>query len=99
MTFTWSKVENVESWNHSEAFFNPAEVLNYTITYSINTYTNKTATGTITLGAAGTRKNLKIASNDQGNIVLTITYDDEFTYDSNEDETTITIDGASGNPV
>lgn len=102
MTFTWTK--DGDTWDHSEAYFKASDetnntVLSYTITYNINTFTDKTAEGTITLGTAGTRKNLKIASNDQGNIVLTITYDDVFTYNSESDQEVITIDGSTGNKV
>ena len=102
MTFTWTK--DGDTWDHSEAYFRASDEGNntkvsYTITYDINTYTNKTVSGDLILGTAGTRKNIKIASNDQGNIVLTITYDDEFTYDSENDQEVITIDGSTGNKV
>ncbi len=80
----------------NDAFFAASAELTYTITYTINGITKTSAAKTFTLGGAGSASVLTIASNSNGTISVTITYDDEYT---TGETSTITIDAATGNEV
>ena len=76
------------------AFFDADDnALTYTITYTINGITKTSAAKNFPLGAAGSASTLTIASNQNGTISVTITYDDDYT--SGEGQT-ITIDAGTG---
>ena len=76
-----------------EAFFAPNAELTYTITYTLADVTKTTDAQTLTLGAAATVSILRIKSDVNGNISISLTCDDEFEDDAQSD---IIIDGASG---
>lgn len=80
----------------NEAFFTAGAELTYTITYTINGITKTSAAKTFTLGAAGSASTLTIASNQNGTISVTITYDDEYSAGSTN---TVNIDAATGNEI
>ena len=67
--------------------------LSYTYTKADNSTDEKTATGSISNPAAATEYQVKVVTNSNGTITLTVTYDTEFTTVTTE---TITIDAATG---
>ena len=94
-TLTFSNTANPSTIGN-EAFFAPNAELTFTITYTINDIPKTSAAKTFTLGGAGTASTLTIASNQNGTISVTITYDDAYTDGSSS---TINIDGASGEEI
>ena len=78
------------------AFFAATTTLTYSITYTINGITNTLSGKTLRLGAAGTESTLTIKSNDNGRIVLSITYDNEYNTGTSGE---IEIDAATGADV
>lgn len=93
LAFTWNSGTKV--FNHAEAFFDSEAVLSYTISYTINNITKTTDAKSLTMGAAGTAKQLTITSNSNGTITLTITTEG---FDKPV-ESTITFDAATGEEV
>jgi len=86
-------VKSVDNMSKT-AYFKAADVLTYSIDYTINGKSPATPyTRTMTLDAA-TANTLTIVSNSNGSISLSISYDDEFTSHKTQ---TVTIDAATGN--
>ena len=78
---------------NTDAFFAAEAELTYTIHYTINSITKEITGKTFKLGAAGSASTLTIASNQNGTIKVSITYDNEFT---TGESSTINIDAATG---
>lgn len=76
-----------------EAFFAPNSTLTFTITYTLADVTRTTDAQTLTLGAAATVSILRIKSDVNGGIMVSLICDDEFEGDAQSD---IIIDGTSG---
>ena len=77
------------------AYFKPGNI-NYTFSYKYNkTDVNTPVTGSITV-VEGTEHEIKISSNDNGTIKVTITYDDTF---NDGDDVELTFDAATGKKV
>ena len=68
-------------------------MLSYTYTKADNSTVDKSASGSISNPAAATEYQVKVVTNSNGTITLTVTYDTEFTTTVAE---TITIDAATG---
>ena len=86
---TFTKTAN-GAFDHTEAFFPATDVVTIGVTYNGVSLQN---TRTLTMAGAGTENTLKITTNGNGTISLTITYDDEFTTGN---EKTINFDAATG---
>ena len=85
-----------KTFTNSKAYFQPTQVVTYSITYSINGHNDVQITGrTVTMGEAGSSKKLAIKSNDNGTISLTIY---TLGFDTPTEEP-ITIDAATGDVV
>lgn len=70
-----------------------SKTINYQLDYKYNGNDATALTGSITNPAAATEYQVKVVTNSNGTITLTITYDTEFTTNTAE---TITIDAATG---
>lgn len=75
------------------AYYEGGSTVNYSLSYKFNGADREAITGSITLGANGTQKNINIMLNSNGKLTLTITTVG-FTDGEGKD---ITIDGATGN--
>lgn len=100
LTFTWDATDTKKFKDYEDAYFVPStsqnpQSLSYTISYTINGNTATTASKSLAIGEKGVWKKLTIKSNDNGTITLKITTED-FTYNKDTDETTITFDAATG---
>lgn len=85
-----------KTFTNSKAYFQPSQVVTYSITYSINNHNDVQITGrTVTMGEAGSSKKLAIKSNDNGTISLSIY---TLGFDTPTEEP-ITIDAATGDVV
>lgn len=85
-----------KTFTNSKAYFQPTQVVTYSITYSINGHNDVQITGrTVTMGEAGSSKKLAIKSNDNGTISLSIY---TLGFDTPTEEP-ITIDAATGDVV
>lgn len=87
------------STSDKAAYYAAGASVGYTISYKMKSNTSETKTITdksVTLGVAATEKTITLKGNANGTISISITYDDEFTPDGNEE---ITIDGATGGVV
>ena len=69
------------------------KTINYDLDYKYNGVAAKTLHGSIADPAAATEYQVKVVTNSNGTITLTVTYDTEFTTETAE---TITIDAATG---
>lgn len=72
------------------------KTINYQLDYKYNNTDATALTGSIANPVAATEYQVKVATNTNGTITLTITYDTEFTTNTAE---TITIDAATGTKV
>lgn len=74
------------------------KTVSYTLTYTLKKEgaSQKTKTGTIDLGTAGTQKVFNVSANSNGQINLTISYDDTFTSETAEE---VKIDATTGDEV
>lgn len=72
--------------------------ITYVISYKYGNNSNRTelSAKTLTLGTAAHENVIKITSNNNGSINISVSYDDTF---ENEDEESITIDAATGEQV
>lgn len=79
------------------AYFTASATVTYTLTYTLKKGgAEKTKTADIALGTAGTQKVFNVRANSNGQINLTISYDDTFTSETAEE---VEIDAATGDEV
>lgn len=83
--------------NDKYAYFKATETVTYTLKYTYKQEAEqKTKTGTIKMKGQATENVITVSANDNGLINVTIQYDDAF---GNGNNSTITIDAATGNEV
>ena len=95
LTVSQTSVSARELTNNTTGYFYAGEgkTISYQLDYKYNSTQMAALTGSITDPAAATEYQVKVVTNSNGTITLTVTYDTEFTTETAE---TITIDAATG---
>lgn len=87
-------VFNADNANTAKAYFTAGkENIAYSISYTYKGVAKTPINKTVTLGGAATEKKIRVASNTNGTITITVTRDEEFIGGDNDE---ITIDAATG---